>query len=230
MANYLARKKPRQLHIVDDTELARDFENLVDLSTKRQEKNLVDLSTSPKLENLVDLSTAMKRIERRRKELGLSVQRLARLAGIHPYTYWSGRKGSAPVRATTINKLQAALARHSGGEKPEAARALCAVTIRLMTAHLAREIGADPSKVLAANFDAENTNDPDWLQASRLRRAAIYIVVEGVRISKADVANAIGVSRQAVHKSVAKVELARDENQDFDRLMAETMARIAGWK
>lgn len=248
---YLGRRKPRQLDIIDDPELRKKSENRPYLSTGPQAQNGADLSTGQGLENRgdlsttrplenrpdlstvtapengPDLSTGFRRFDARRKSLGVSIARLCATAGVHPNTYETAQKGSTITRPTTMSKLRRALDRLSSGEKADAPRSLCESYIRYLTARVAEKVGADPQAVLATKFDAENTNDPVWLQASRLRRAAIYLVVEGVGISKASVGHAIGVSRQAVFKSVAMIEMERDRSVEFDHMMRAMMINVA---
>lgn len=250
-AGYLGRRKPRQLDIINDTALSARPENGARLSTARVAgngpylstgpdsenggylsirtplENGGDLSTKPAPENGGDLSTGFRRFDAKRRELGISIAKLCAAAGIHPNTYDTMRKGEAATRPTTMLKLRRAFNRLATGEKADAPRSLFEIGIRMFTADLARQVGADPVKVLAANFETENTNDPEWLQASRLRRAAIYLMVEGVGIAKADAGHALGITRQAVHKAVAVIELERDRDNNFDRIMREMMVMVA---
>lgn len=204
--SYLApAPAPRQLDIIADTRLS---ETPGVLSTARKTK-------TPGV-----LSTDIKEIEKRRLKAGISIPRLCSDAGIHPRSYEVARGGKGGVRNSTLAKLSGALDRHGQRIEPEERRTLCQSYLRKITRELARQSGWDPDLMLNQDFSSENTNDPVWLQASRLRRCAIYLVVEGLFEGKrAPVARAVGISRQAVHKGVAAIEAERMRDDAFDKKM-----------
>ncbi|MCK1407640.1 hypothetical protein [Bradyrhizobium sp. 76] len=216
---YLApAPAPRQLDIIADTAL-RKTPGVLSTAPSIQTPGV--LSTARKNETPGALSTAtIKDIEKRRLKAGISIPRLCTAAGIHPRSYEVARAGKGGVRKTTLRKLSDALDRHGERVEPEERRTLCQSYVRKVTRDLARQSGWDPELMLNQDFSSENTNDPVWLQASRLRRCAIYLVVEGLFSGKrAPVARAIGISRQAVHKGVAAIEAERMRNSEFDKKM-----------
>lgn len=170
----------------------------------------------------------MKRVDRRRKDLHVTIARLCAAAGIHGDTYEDARAGRSKVRASTVARLERALEALSAGEAPAAKLSLCQAYLRSITVQLAVKTGWDPELMLTQDFSSENTEDPVWLQASRLRRCAVYLVVEGLRLGKADIGRAVGVSRQAIHKSVAAIEAERERDAAFDALMSGMMLIVAG--
>jgi hypothetical protein len=172
----------------------------------------------------------MKRIEARRKELGISVAKLCAMAGIHHNTYRMVQKVQPSVRRRTVDTLTDTLRRMAKGEKPQKPRSLLQSWIRFLTADMARRFGLDVISVLATNFEAENSNDPKWLEGSRMRRYAMYLLVEGVGLEKAAVGHAVGISRQAVFKAIAVTELERDRDGQFDRIMRDAMVDVVGDK
>lgn len=238
MTTHSARRKPRQLDIITDTALAENapaylrpaalIKNVGDLSTAAPPKNVGDLSTAPRNENVGDLSTAMRRVEARRKELGISISKLCAMAGIHPNTYRMVQKIHPSVRRRTVTRLTDAIKRLAKGEKPTKPLSLLQSWIRYLTADMARTFGLDVETVLATNFEAENSNDPVWLQGSRMRRYAMYLLVEGVGIEKAAIGHAATVSRQAVFKAISVTELERDRDEQFNRIIRDAMIRIVG--
>ncbi|MBR0700159.1 hypothetical protein JQ599_09630 [Bradyrhizobium diazoefficiens] len=216
---------PRQLDIIVDTALAVDFKNVTDLSTAHARKNVVDLSTARSAGNVTDLSTAMKAIERARKERKISVQRLCAIAGIHPNTYWNARKGVAPMRHRTMERLQAAM---SGKSRPAAhSRTVVQSYLRRLIRDFARQQGLDPEAVVNQDFSSECTNDPTWLLGSQLRRYAMYVLVEGLLDGqRAPIAGAAGISRQGVHKAVAAIEQKRMSDDAFDQWMQREIDNV----
>lgn len=246
------RRKPRQLDIIIDTALAAAapaylrpaslVKNVSDLSTAPTTGNVGDLSTARRRENVSDLSTAqrlkkigdpiaaMKKIEARRKELDISVAKLCAMAEIHHNTYRMVQKLQPSVTGRTLIKLTDAIERMAKGEKPTKRRSLLQSWVRFLTADMARRFGLDVETVLATNFEAENSNDERWLQGSRMRRYAMYLLVEGVGIEKATIGHSVGISRQAVFKAIAVTEMERDRDAQFDRTMREAMIDVVGEK
>jgi hypothetical protein len=161
----------------------------------------------------------MQKFEARRRTQGVTIPDLCATAKIHPDTYRALRRGQNLARPQTMTVLNRALAQLAAGGAASEPKTLCMVLLRVLTAQMARSIGADPAKILGQDFRAENTNDPLWLQAARLRRCAIYLMVEGVEIGKAKIGAALGLTRQAIHKCVVNIEGEREADPEFDRLM-----------
>lgn len=230
MPAYLApAPAPRQLDIIADTILNAARENRTDLSTGVPIQNRTDLSTKARSENRTDLSTdRAKRIGARRKQLGVSTSALAAAAELHLQTYFAAMRNPASTRVSTFDALEEALDRFAGGITPTKRLTIYESRLFGLITVLALRVGWDPEQMLSQNFDAESPNDPVWLQASRLRRCAIYLMVEGMGCTKADIGRLIGVSRQAIHKSVAAIEAERDRSETFHELMASMMLQVKG--
>jgi hypothetical protein len=242
MTTYLAPPPaPRQLDIVADTILSaagktpgdlstgRRIETPGELSTKRKTETPGDLSTKGKTKTPGDLSTSdLKKLDARRRRLGVSIGKLCAAAGIHVDTYDDARAGRSRTRPATFDKLSAALARLAAGEETDDRRTLCQVTLRVVTAYMSIATGWDPELMLSQDFSVERPT-PIWLAASRMRRCAIYILVEGGGIGKATIGHAIGVTRAGVHKTVADIEAARMKDGEFDALMQRMMAQLKGY-
>ncbi len=124
--------------------------------------------------------------------------------------------------------MKDALDRLSAGTEAQEPRTLCLALLRLITADFSKRAGWDPQLMLSQSFAEERPQDPVWLQASRMRRCAIYVLVEGLFISKAAIGKAIGHSRQAVHKTVAAIEMERDRDNAFDKAMQAMMDTVKG--
>jgi len=236
---YLA-PAPRQLDIVTDTVLARDpklapscqpngaAENGGYLSTARETKTRGHLSIVPQKETGPYLSTAdMKKLDARRRRFGIAIPALCAAAGLHPNTYNDAKSGRSRTRRSTCEKLNAALNRLAAGAAADDRRTLCQMMLRLVTAQFSRAAGWDPAQVLAQDFSKEAAT-PVWRQAARMRRCAIYLLVEGGGIGKATIGHAIGITRQAVQKAVAEIEAARDGDHAFDALMQTMMVQLKG--
>ncbi|MGX9389780.1 hypothetical protein ACWX0K_10860 [Nitrobacteraceae bacterium UC4446_H13] len=208
---YLAAG-PRQLDIVADTVLA---------------KAPPDLSTARALNSPPDLSTKdVVAIDRRRRRMGISVADLLAASRVSRDTFFDARAGRSRVRPATVARLRTALDRLTAGADTEGQRTLCVALLRVVTAEFARRAGWDAALMLSQSFEEERPQDPVWLQAARLRRCAIYVLVEGLMIRKAHIGHAIGCSRQAVHKAVAVIEQERDRDAQFDALMQTMMDTV----
>lgn len=238
MAVYLART--RQLDIIDDTDLGRrqngihlssvtPLQNGSYLSTVNGGENGYHSSTVEPAQNGYHSSTdGLKRLDARRRKAGVPVQDLCTAAGIHINTYREGIGGRAATSPRVMTALTRALTQISAGEDPATRKTLCMAMVRFLTVHVARLVGVDPEQVLAQDFSKERPTDKVWLQAARIRRCAVYLVVEGLKVGAAAVAGAIGQKRQAVHKAIAAIEAERDRDGEFDALMRVLMLQLTG--
>jgi hypothetical protein len=239
-ALYLA--KNRQLDIIDDTPLAM-AKNSGHSSTVAPLKNGSYLSTVVVAESGGHSSTVamaengghsstdgLKRLDARRRKAKISVQDLCADAGIHANTYRFGLEGHAATSPRVMTKLKRSLDRLAAGAEPDMQRTLCMALVRFLTWHVSRLVGVDPTQVLACDFSHERPTDRVWLQAARIRRCAVYLLVEGpsLRVGAATVAAAIGQKRQAVHKAVAAIETERERDPEFDALMRSLMLQLTG--
>ncbi|UPJ43916.1 hypothetical protein IVB40_07555 [Bradyrhizobium sp. 40] len=232
MTSYLApAPAPRQLDIIADTALNLTFAprstNRSGSSTKALNSNRSGSSTVSSKPNHSGSST-IAAIDRRRKAAGVSHEKLCRAADVHLGNWFCLLRGQHAPKQATIDKLNDALDALASGEAPAQKLSLCQAYLRSVTVQLAIQRGWDPELMLSQDFTSENTNDPVWLQASRLRRCAVYLLVEGLQFGKANIGRAIGVSRQAVHKSVAAIEAERDKDAGFDVLMSSMMLQVKG--
>lgn len=242
---YIARARaPQQLDIIDDTTLRGDRKATPyiapgspritggDLSTAAALVRGGDLSTATPRVAGGDLSTAkrstikadmasggMGRIEAKRKEIGVSISKLCLTAGIKPRTYQLALRGKVATRIATVRSIADALRRFQSGEKPRAPRTLLEMTYRMVITTICELMNVDAQTVFDTDFTSENSNDPKWLRSSRIKGAAVYLMVEGLGISKASAGYLASMSRQAAFKAVATAEMARDKDEDFDRIM-----------
>jgi hypothetical protein len=231
-------RMPQQLDIVNDTGLAAGTRGV--LSTSEPGQTPGYLSTKPAAGTRGVLSTmdvdaarklsreVMKKLDGRRAAQNITIHQLCTAARIHPESYRSLRRGVAIARPKTMQRLQVALKRLAAGGQLDEPRTLCLALIRLATVQVARGIGVDPHLMLAQDFSQERPTDRVWLQASRIRRCAVYLLVEGLDIGKAEIGAATGASRQAVHKTVMALEAERERDGEFDALMRALMLQLTG--
>jgi len=161
-----------------------------------------------------------------RQRLGLSIERLAVLAGAsrsHLGNVLAGRVALLPALEA---RLRDALRRETlvvqGG--PEA-DTMADMVFRLALLAVALDEGADPARVLASDPARRATSDPEWLRASRLRERALYIANVGCGISMRALAKAAGVTPAAVSQAIQRAEEARGDDAD-DRLLRQVEAAL----
>lgn len=144
-------------------------------------------------------------------------------------TYWrvaTGRRHKWQPR--TLQKLAAAL---QGGRPLPRSRAeaceLLAATYRGYAALIARELGADPQKVLDSDPASRATASAEWALAAKVRALAVYCVVIEFAVPAARVAAAIGVTRAAASQMLRRVEDFRDD-ASVDALVERVGRLISG--
>jgi hypothetical protein len=231
MSKNERRRVPRQLHLVDDTDLANDGTHS---STAAKGAAGTHSSTAEVIGAGTHSSTAqrkalLKKIEAIRREHEISIARLCAEARVHPNTYRELRRGSCIPLHITLVKLTSAIGRIRAGQEAAMERTIIQSFVRILTWEFSEKGGWDPQEMLAQDFSSEKTNDPVWLAGSHMRRCAIYIVVEVLGVGKAKLANAIGLTRQAVHKSVAAIECKRMDDEVFDLHMQAAVERAKAW-
>jgi hypothetical protein len=82
---------------------------------------------------------------------------------------------------------------------------------RLVMEAIARARGLDPAAVLATDFTVERGVNRAWVAASRVRAMATYVLVVELDVPRVALARAVGISRQAVHQALHRVEDLRDD-------------------
>lgn len=71
---------------------------------------------------------------------------------------------------------------------------------------------------IAADPHANRPRDLNWLAAMHVRQVAIYVLNTEAAVRGADLAKALGVSKQAISKTLKAMEDKRDEPA-FDALL-----------
>ncbi|MGJ0393014.1 MAG: helix-turn-helix domain-containing protein [Methylocystis sp.] len=171
-------------------------------------------------------------IDAARRERGLTVTRLCRIAGVSRTTWqrFSNRSVGRWNR-DTIRKFERALSGRSG-HAPIAPRnadpLLLAASYRAYVAVLARETGCEPEKILASDPSIRATASPEWAQAAWLRALAVYCVVVEFGVASSRVAAAIGVTKQAASQMCRRVTDRRDDGNELDLLLERVGKMISG--
>jgi len=172
------------------------------------------------------VAPSINEIDRRRAALGLSHSELCRLTRLDHNTWWSLRRGLSQPHKGTIKRLTEAL---DGRRPPEPmGPAMVKTLYRLAVFSLAKERGENARAVLviATDFTSEKPRDPAWLAAATIRRLAMYLVTVEFEVTNADLARAIGCSRQNVHQARKSVEDMREQDAGLEAVLVEVAQSV----
>lgn len=170
-------------------------------------------------------------IERARVENGIGVLAFCRAAGIN-YSVWhrAKRRGWQP-RGLTLKRMETALL--AANRRPSKGRAapvrpdLIAALYRAYVVTIAKARGLDPAAVLASDPGLRATLCAAWQQAAEIRAMAVYCTCIELDLQGAQVARALGLTRQAVSLMLRRVEDFRDDPL-LDQLIEHSGALISG--
>jgi len=146
-------------------------------------------------------------IEQERKRHAIPMARLCAASGITESNYFRIRRGAQVPKAATIARLVAGLSAARRGEKPVKSQML----FRLVLGQLAMLADMDLATVMAHDPQAKATADPKWMEISRMRAIACYMLHAVLGLSNAEVARAAGVSQPAITIAMQKIEVRRDD-------------------
>lgn len=158
------------------------------------------------------MSAMFMEIDRKRKASRRTVCALCREANIPVSTWWRVATGKKKAwRASTVRRLEAALAAQPGGRVKRVDTDLALAAYRGHVAAISARLGIDPAEVVASIPSRSATQDPQWALAARVRALAIYCTVIEFNLPGAVLARAIGMTKQAVSWNLKRVEDLRDD-------------------
>lgn len=143
--------------------------------------------------------------------LNVEITALCAQARVGRKTYHNARAGICEPTRDTVQRLHAALSRFTlrdrGDGRPLEAHFcyLSAIVIASL------QLGAEPTAVMAHDPGRKATGSKEWLEASRVRRLALWIANGLMGQSQAELGRAAGMSRQAVRTAVMEC----DADEDF---------------
>lgn len=210
-----------QLHLVDDTALRDDPRLRAPSTVVRQPCfGATEYSSSSTVHRADPRIT---RIERTRRERGISHDFLCRNANAAPRNWFRLVRGEQQPSDELIRRLEAALDMALPRQPPAVIKSYH----RLVMRALAQEKGLDPDAVLAVDLTRQRPQVPAWLEAARINNMAIYLTTVELQVENADFARAVGVSREAVRKARNKVEDLRDDPA-IDALLNKVTQQVRG--
>ena len=145
-------------------------------------------------------------VERRRRHAGLAANALIAAARINPRTWILLQRGIGaddPRRQNTLRRLLDAIDALQAAQAAKAPSAIVAL-VRVVEMMLRERVEGRAELEAALGIRRRRQN------AARLRHLVIYLVAVELEISNADIARALGITRQAVKQVRDDVEGLRD--------------------
>jgi ribosome-binding protein aMBF1 (putative translation factor) len=139
-------------------------------------------------------------------QAGISHCELARAANVHHALMTRWKSGDVQPRQQQVVKLRLALARLRSNANPRDA-----MVWSVYRAHLAMQavaLGLDVEEAVWA--DPAQPNSRAWRNSKEARHRAIYMTVTALGVSISEMADTVGIKKQAVSKLLREVEDARD--------------------
>lgn len=209
-----------QLHIIDDTALRDDARLARTVLRQPCDAVSVDSASStvpPKFE------TSVEKINQARKTAGLSHEEFCRRAKAGTRNWFRLVRGEQKPTPALLKRLNAAL----GDAQAARPRPVVKAFHRLVMIEIARAQDFDVAVLLATDFSVQRPHVPDWLAASRIQSMALYITAVELEVGNAELARALGVSREAVRKARNKIEDLRDDAA-IDALLNRVAQQVRG--
>jgi transcriptional regulator with XRE-family HTH domain len=174
----------------------------------RPEKNSFGVASRNKMQfALAVVDPRIAAFDRARAVRGVSHQKLCAVAGINPATWRALRAGEQGPKPATLKRLEAVLK----AVLPKPKVLPIAAMVRAAEQLLADVIARDPALVDAVTYRRANRKvAPATMAEGRLRTLALYVVAVEVEVGNADIAAALGMTRQNVHKARNMIEELAD--------------------
>lgn len=178
---------------------------------------------------LSTLDPRIERLESLRAAKEISHSALCSVARVHPSTWFYLRSGDQAPRGKTLDRLERGLAALIG-EQPRPAN-LIAAFVRAAEAIVLMQVAGDRRLMRELTPDrlrrGKHRQLPKAIEAGRLARIGIYLAAVEFEVGNAELARALGVTRQAVHKTRNAIEDLR-ERPSVDALLERCRALLKG--
>lgn len=213
---------PTQLHIIDDTALRDDAQLM--RTVLRQPCGAAVRADSASSTVRHKFETSVQKINQARKIAGLSHEEFCRRARAGTRNWFRLVRGEQQPTPALLKRLNAALHDTPPPKPPQVVKGFH----RLVMIEIARAQDFDVAVLLATDFSVQRPHVPEWLAASRIQSMALYITAVELEIGNADLARALGVSREAVRKARNKIEDLREEGNAMDALLNRVAIQVRG--
>jgi transcriptional regulator with XRE-family HTH domain len=160
-----------------------------------------------------------------RRPAKMPLAQLARLAGMHPGHLAEMVAGRRPPTEASLARIRMALMRlrSRATEGPLAEFCLYQALLARAAAALGLEVA-----LVRASGPADKIRTPQARAAAQARWLAFYLMNVGYGVTGAMVARAAGVSKNAVSLALQEVELRRDTDAAFARLLEDLETELVG--
>lgn len=169
-------------------------------------------------------------IEAAREAAGASKKEIAFAAQISLRQYYRYIDGVLEISKPKLERLKRALSKISGSSRDlanggsyifAAYLPVCALVARDMDMDIAI-LHRNPPKIRA-------TNNAEWLDASRIREVAVYLLNTAIGISQTDISRGLGVTVAAVCQTCQKIEEKRDDpkHPEFEAMVSRLEIEVA---
>ena len=154
-----------------------------------------------------------------------SLAEIARIAGLAPSYVHDIRSGKYKPRHATLARVHLAVVRIKG--RRTAGSVVVHAIYRLALVVSSQAMGLDAGLVQTSDPALKSVASKDWLDAAQARRMAQYLLNTTLGFSQSEVAQASGVSKQAVSLAVREIE-ERRENDGFDDFVNQLERFVLG--
>lgn len=158
-------------------------------------------------------------IEAERVRLGMTIEALARAAGLVERHYRKLRSGRHAPRAATLARLSQALNRVRTGYGADERAMAPGAAFSLAVTLAAQLTGSDMRNSLAHLPQRRAVQDADWAAAARCRMIAYAVMNGTLGFSTSAVARAAGVTKGTVSKGIREIEDRRDTDMALDDVL-----------
>lgn len=173
------------------------------------------------------MSDRVARIDERREAQGLSLEELARLAGVSERSVRRALRERRPAsEAVLVAMEQALIWAKRGADEPSPIRAAWRMALYLM----ASDLGLSMSQIDAEAADPKRkaTNNPEWMLAARVRRRAVYCLNAVFGYRQHELVAVSGLTPAGVSRICREIEDERDEDGALDRRFDELSRELMG--
>lgn len=173
------------------------------------------------------MTDRLARINARRAAQNLSLEALARLAGVSERTVRRVLREGYPASDRLLGALEQALV---GARRGQSIASPARAAYRMALVLLAGEMGVPMTEIDADTADPKRkaTNNADWMRAAVVRRRAIYTLNTICGYPQHELVAVSGLTPAGVSRICREIEDERDEDEALNRRL-DTLAReIAG--
>lgn len=160
---------------------------------------------------------------------GISVRQMLNAAGVDAKTWYDGKAHHWATRSDTRARLMAALDQLMGTRAAARPPQLIAAFVQMTERLLGAEIGRSRRLANALCYHRpRGKNAAPAVEAKRIRRLAIYLTAVELVVENAELARALGCSRQNIKQARDDVHDLRDDHAAVDAMLDRVALLLKG--